>query len=69
MMKLRYLLRMDQRINHFEDVSTLFQSINENLSESFVEVYAPVEYDSPAGRRELFRLLNVPIKETIVSFF
>jgi hypothetical protein len=45
----------------FESASVLFNSINEKLSEAFVEVYAPVEYQTPAERRNVRNKLSVPI--------
>jgi HD superfamily phosphohydrolase len=45
----------------FESASVLFNSINEKLSEAFVEVYAPVEYHTPAERRNVKNKLSVPI--------
>jgi len=46
---------------YFEDASTLFQSINGKLSETHVEVYAPVCYASPADRRTLRNRLRGPL--------
>jgi HD superfamily phosphohydrolase len=45
----------------FEDASTLFLSIDEKLSEAFVEVYAPVGYQTPAERRNVRSKLSGPI--------
>lgn len=52
----------------FEDASTLFQSIDEKLSETFVEVYAPVSYATPADRRRLQTRLRTPIVDTLEQF-
>ena len=45
----------------FEDASPLFQSIDEKLNEAFVEIYAAVEYQTPAERRSMRKRLSVPL--------
>jgi uncharacterized protein len=52
----------------FQEESTLFYSIDETLSETYVEVYAPVIYDSPAQRRNLLVALDQPITEILTQF-
>jgi len=54
---------------YFEDESRLFNSINTELSEKLVEVYAPVWYDSPAERDVLLKSLDEPISREMESFF
>lgn len=49
----------------FEEDSTLFASINEGYADGFVEVYAPVSWDTAAERRRLLRELEQPIREAI----
>lgn len=49
----------------FEQASTLFESIDEKLSEAFVEVYAAVEYQTPAERRALRSKLSGPITKIL----
>jgi len=56
-------------ISTFEEESTLFNSINERLSEAFVELYAPVSYDTPVDREKMKATLDKIIFENIVSFF
>lgn len=53
----------------FEEASTLFQSIDEKLSETLVEVYAPVHYATPTDRRNLRNSLSSPIKTILDTFF
>ncbi len=53
----------------FEGVSLLFNSINTELSEEYVEVYAPVWYDTLADRDTLLKSLDKPITREIESFF
>jgi len=50
----------------FEEKSTLFASINERYSDEFVEVYAPVEWDSDTGKKKAIRRkLKEPILKII----
>ena len=53
----------------FEDASTLFQSIDEKLSETLVEVYAPVHYSTPTERRNLRNRLRTQITSILDTFF
>lgn len=52
----------------FEEESSLFHSIDESLSEAYVEVYAPVTYDSPGQKRKLLIALDQPITEILTQF-
>jgi len=45
----------------FEAESTLFRSISETASESFVEIYAPIQYNTPAEREGILNKLKRPI--------
>ena len=49
----------------FEEESTLFNSIDASLSETHVEAYAPIKYDSPAQRRTVLNTLDGPITEIL----
>ncbi len=51
----------------FEEESQLFRSINEGYVAQFVEVYAPVEWDTPADKNRLRRGWREPITELIES--
>lgn len=51
----------------FWDESALFRSITASLSESFVEVYAPVVYDSLEEKRRLLAMLEKPITELLAA--
>ncbi len=51
----------------FENESTLFASIDGKLSETSFEIYAPVEYSTPAERRSLQQKLRTPIIQSIES--
>lgn len=53
----------------FEQESTLFRSIDEKLSEAFVEVFAPVTYDTVAERRVLLDTIDQPITEILNGYF
>lgn len=46
---------------NFEEVSTVFNSINEELSEIYLDVYAPVCYDGDREKKELMNLLREPL--------
>jgi HD superfamily phosphohydrolase len=48
-------------VRTFEDESTLFASINEQYADGFIEVYAPVRWNSRAMRRKYRRELYEPI--------
>lgn len=49
----------------FEQASTLFSSIDEKLNETSFEIYAPVQYLTPADRRKLKRDLRAPIMQVL----
>jgi HD superfamily phosphohydrolase len=49
----------------FIDESTLFASINEGYVDQFVEVYAPVSWDTPADKNRIRRETHEPIKDLI----
>ena len=53
----------------FEEASMLFNSINEGLSQAFVDIYAPVSYEAPVNKRKLKKSLHDLISESITSFF
>lgn len=53
----------------FEEESTLFQSINEKLNQAFVEIYAPVSYDTPVDRAKLKKVIDETITGYISDFF
>jgi len=50
----------------FEDESVLFKSIDERLSETLVEVYAPVRYDTPAERKVLLERADGLVEEVLM---
>lgn len=49
----------------FEEESTLFRSISDQLNETVFEVYAPVRYETPAEGRELRKRLRTPVTSAI----
>jgi HD superfamily phosphohydrolase len=49
----------------FEDESVLFSSINERLSDEYVEVYAPVSWSDPAERVRHLNAITPVLKEII----
>jgi uncharacterized membrane protein YheB (UPF0754 family) len=49
----------------FEDESVLFSSINEELSNEYVEVYAPVHWPTRVDREKSVKALKEEIKEII----
>jgi len=49
----------------FEEESDLFNSINENYTTAFVEVYAPLEWRDHSQRELLRKKLSGPIREVI----
>lgn len=53
----------------FEEESPLFNSINEELSQAFVDIYAPLSYDTTVDKRKLRKALDELISENITSFF
>jgi len=54
-----------RRPRYFEEESSLFRSIDEKLNESFVEVYAPVEYETPQERKDIINKLENPLIQAI----
>jgi HD superfamily phosphohydrolase len=52
----------------FEEESSLFRSIDQGYSDGFVEVYAPLTWETPTARKRLRDQLYQPIRETIESF-
>jgi hypothetical protein len=46
------ILAGDKNPTKFEDISTLFHSINEKENDQFIEVYAPMKYDGDVDRRK-----------------
>ena len=61
--------RTPKGLSTFEEASMLFNSINEGLSQAFVDIYAPVSYDSPVNKKKLKKSLHDLISESITSFF
>ncbi|NOS68364.1 MAG: HD domain-containing protein [Verrucomicrobia bacterium] len=57
--------RPGQIPSHLEKESTLFASIDERLSDQFVEVYAPVEWADHTDRDRRLARLAQPLKEAI----
>jgi uncharacterized protein len=55
------LVERDPNPIPFENESVLFKSINSMTMDSFVEIYAPVYYSTPAEREEKLRKLKTPI--------
>ena len=53
----------------FEEESTLFKSINEKLHQAFVEIYAPVSYETPVDRSKLKNVIDDVITDYITRFF
>lgn len=51
----------------FEEASTLFESIDEKYKEGFVEVYAPVFWETRADRSKAVRALDEPIREILLT--
>jgi HD superfamily phosphohydrolase len=51
----------------FEDASALFESIDESYTEGFVEVYAPVQWDTRAERSKAVNALEPTIREILLK--
>lgn len=51
----------------FEEASTLFESIDEKYKEGFVEVYAPVTWETRADRSKAVRSLDQPVREILLT--
>jgi hypothetical protein len=47
--------------------STIFRSIEEKMEEIFIEIYAPIDYDTPVDRREIIKKLDDPISQLLGS--
>jgi len=61
--------RTPKRPSTFEEESILFNSINEGLGQAFVDIYAPISYETPVDKRKLKNSLHDLISESITSFF
>ncbi len=59
------MVATDPEPRAFEEVSDLFNSINEGYTTAFVEVYAPVDWSNHAERKRLRRKVNDPILDVI----
>ena len=57
--------RPGQIPSHLEKESTLFASIDERLSDQFVEIYAPIEWGERGDRERRLARLALPLKETV----
>ncbi len=57
--------RVGQTPVPFEEESALFRSINEGYTEGFVEVYAPVTWETATDRKRMRERLYVPIRSCI----
>lgn len=55
----------EQEPKPFEEESTLFASINERYADEFVEVYAPVKWDTKTEKKTIRRKLKEPILKII----
>ncbi|MBI5552595.1 MAG: HD domain-containing protein [Desulfobacterales bacterium] len=53
----------------FEGESTLFNSINEKLNQAFIEIYAPIRYDTPVDRNKLTKIIDDVVTKEIDNFF
>lgn len=53
----------------FEVESTLFNSINEKLNQAYIEIYAPVIYDTPVDRTKLQKVIDDVVTDRIDNFF
>ena len=53
----------------FEEESTLFNSINEKLNQAFVEIYAPVTYDTPVDRTKMRKMIDEVVSQKLDDFF
>jgi hypothetical protein len=53
----------------FEDESSLFRSIDQGYSDGFVEVYAPVSWETPTDRKRIKNQLYEPIRTAVDSFW
>lgn len=62
------LVHRAPRILTFEEESDLFRSINEKLTDPRFAVYAPVEYENPADRRDLQNRAKEPILKCLEEY-
>ena len=53
---------------NFEDISTLFHSIDAAVQDRFIEVYAPVTYKDEKSKRQLQAQYKADIKKFITTF-
>jgi uncharacterized protein len=51
----------------FEETSSLFESIDERYKEGFVEVYAPVTWETRADRSKAVRGLDQPVRDILLT--
>ena len=56
------------RPEKFEEVSTVFRSIDAKMNETYLEIFAPVEYATDAARIKLLRELHEPIVAVLAKF-
>lgn len=55
----------EQSPKPFEDESTLFASINERYADEFVEVYAPIEWNTETEKKTVRRKLREPMLKIV----
>ncbi len=53
----------------FEVESTLFNSINEKFNQAFIEIYAPIIYETPVARTKIQQAIYNVVTERIDTFF
>lgn len=63
------ILVTDQEPKPFDQVSTLFASINEQYTDEYVEVYAPMEWSTDTDKDRLRREAREPILRLIETAF
>lgn len=62
------LIRFDNgEIERFEDQSTLFKSINSQERDQFIEIYAPISWESEKKKKELRKLFKDKINLIIID--
>jgi hypothetical protein len=49
----------------FDTCSTLFSSINDSYIDEYVEIYAPIDWATPADRKRIVREAEAAIKKAI----
>jgi uncharacterized protein len=57
----------DGRIEKFEEQSTLFQSISKQEREQFIEIFAPISWESDKKKKELRKIFNQEIHPLIID--